>query len=272
MSLVRLAARIAAVNALRGRLFEGVEVLDSQIGAIDVRSDGSLEIGQEKRFVAVYTQGGVASLSGFGVRELHNGGSCEFIFEAGITATMAVRDEETKERAVLEGIPVTDEMFEFYLDLIERRILDVLSDPDNAWADVWRGLCTSVVRIERARVDAAQQVRLAGHQLKLVCEIVDDPVIGLPLEKGGGFERFMEMLERENSPDMVARASYIRSILGDLEASEWVARQREMGLTGAENDALSLRPASTFDDQAVNAEEVTIAMDGLSETVVGSQD
>lgn len=57
MSLIRIAARMAAVRALRGRTLVGDNVLDSQIGALDVGADGELRTEEDKPFISVYTHG-----------------------------------------------------------------------------------------------------------------------------------------------------------------------------------------------------------------------
>ncbi len=254
------------MHALEGCLFEGTEVLDSEIGAIGLGPDGSLVADSESRFVAVYTNDGQALIGEYEPRALHTGGTCEITFEMGITAAMLVRDPETEKQQVMAGVPGTDAAFEFYLDMVGRQIMDALSDPANEWADVWRALCPVVVKIERVRTDDAQMVRLAGHQIKLTCQIVDDPVRGIDLEEGGAFWRFLLALDAVGSAETVAQANLIRGALGAAPVARSVARDRTLGLTEAE--AAALGGNDVFDDAGapVETETLVVEVDGLGTT------
>lgn len=121
MSLNRIAARIAAVQALRGKTLVGDNVLDSDIGALDVQADQSLRTDQEKPFISVYCDASV-NKDGGGLRGLVANGQTDFLFEAGIAATMTVTDPDTDESHVVPGIPATDAAFEFHLDMVLRQI------------------------------------------------------------------------------------------------------------------------------------------------------
>ncbi|WP_338606862.1 hypothetical protein V6617_10125 [Pelagibacterium nitratireducens] len=263
MSLVRLAARISAVHALKGRLFEGTEVLDSEIGAIGLGPDGSLVAESESRFVAVYTNDGQALIREYEPRALHTGGTCEITFEMGITAAMLVRDPETERQQVMAGVPGTDAAFEFYLDMVGRQIMDALSDPANDWADIWRALCPVVVKIDRVRTDDAQQVRLAGHQIKMTCQIVDDPVRGTELEDGGAFSRFLLALDALGSSEADAQASLIRSALGTGAGLQSVKRSRTLGLADAESVALSGIEQLDEGGDPVESGTLVVEVDGI---------
>src|SRR5690606_36217188 len=100
-----------------------------------------------------------------------------------ISAAMTDTDPDTGVSTVIGiGIPATDPALEFYLDCVGRQIAVALSDPDNAWAEIWRGLSSSVLKIERKRTsDAASGTRIAAHQLVITLDLLPDPVFGAPI-------------------------------------------------------------------------------------------
>lgn len=268
MSLSVLAARIAVVEALKGRTLAGDNVLDSEIAALDADSDGNLRVGQEKRFVAVYTQGGKISGNSNEPRPFFEGGTCEILFEAGVTAAMGARDPDTGVAFVFEGIPVTDAAFEFYLNVLGRQIFDCLNDPDNAWADIWRALCPTVMSIEGARAAGMEQTRLAGHQIKLTCEVIDQPIAGHALDPEGGFSRFMLALEAHADAERRAMAVELRALIAGGLVDGWTQTADRMGLSPREADSLGITPLATADESVGTTADVTIDVEGLGQTVV----
>ncbi|MBN9052491.1 MAG: hypothetical protein J0H80_01660 [Rhizobiales bacterium] len=89
--LGRIAWRIATIEALKGRTLVGDNILDSQIGALDVAGDGTIRTEMERPFVAVYTDGAVVN-ERLSSRELHRCGETDLTIESGITAAMTVTD------------------------------------------------------------------------------------------------------------------------------------------------------------------------------------
>lgn len=242
MSLIRIAARIAAVEALRGKTLVGDNVLDSQIGAIDVNSDGSIGVGEEARFITVYTDAGVAGGFELNSRALAPNGSTEIIFEAGITATMSALNDQG-EREVLVGVPDTDDAFEFYLDLVMRQISDVLTDPNNAWSEILRALVSRIEKKEITRVSSGQGgVRLAAQQLKLTAELWPDPIIG-ELKPTHPLARFFAMAETL-SGEVAAKIGLMKSCLTGNEL-DWQQAMRRYGMTRGEADALIITPSES---------------------------
>lgn len=263
MSLVKLAMRMAAVEALKGKTLVGDVVLDSEIGVIDLKPDGTLESEQEKRFIAVYTQEGKLELDAHMPRALHEGGTCELIFEIGITASMTTRDPETGDQEVIEGIPATDAAFEFYLDVVDRQILDALTTGSSAWSEIWRGLVPRVISVHRQRTDSAGQVRLAGHQLKLNCEIAADPTPGHAYDPDGPFGQFMSALTTSPIVGHQVRAALMTNVLEATPGASWQAVMHQLGLTRAEAEALGHAPlASDEPDAEVDAAILEVAGSG----------
>lgn len=204
MSLHRIAARIAAVQALKGRTLVEDNVMDSQAGALDVQADGSLRTDQEKPFISVYCD---ASVNKDGpasdqLRALVPNGLTEFLFEAGITATTTLTNPDTDAPYVAEGMLATDDDFEFYLDIVLRQVSDCLTDPTNEWAEVFRKFCRSFISIERARASGDDKgVRLAAHQLKLTVDLWPDPVRGMPLADAHPLAMFFALSETVTVPN-----------------------------------------------------------------------
>lgn len=278
MSLHRIAARIAAVQALKGRTLVGDNVLDSEIGAIDISADGAVALEEDKPFIAVYCDGssfkdGPASVM---PRALTMNGYTDFLFEAGITAAMTETDPETDESTLIGvGIPATDAALEFKLDIIMRQIVDCLTDPANEWAAVFRDLCERFVALERNRTSGNEGTRLAAHQMKLTVELKNDPARGTDIKPTHALMRFFDLAstivvpnpnrtkpnpdyphnsdypriddpeapEFVTHPDMQKQINLMRAQLTGDE-HEWQLALRRYGMTHGEADALLVTPAT----------------------------
>ncbi|WP_035830471.1 hypothetical protein [Kaistia adipata] len=238
--LARIALRIATIEALKGRTLVGGNVLDSQIGAIDIAADDSLRTDQESPFVAVYVDGSKIE-DRIDLRSLHKSGLTELTIEAGITAAMTETDAETGASTVIGiGIPATDPALEFFLDCVGREISAALSDPDNAWAEIWRGLSSSVLKIERKRTsDAASGTRIAAHQLVITLDLLPDPVFAAPIAPTSVWAAFLARMEETGHPYL----EKLRELLGDPAGrSDADAARRRFGLTLDEARALAILP------------------------------
>lgn len=233
--LGRIAWRICAIEAIKGRTFVDDNVLDSQIAALDVASDGTLRTDQEKTFIAVYTDGAIVK-EGLAVRELHRCGETDLTIESGVTAAMTVTDEGTGESQIIPGLPATDRDFEFYLDCVGRQIVNALSDPHNEWAEIWRGLVATLRKIERKRTaDATSGTRIAAHQLVITGELLPDPVFGEPLK--GVWVKLFSLMEAKQHPYTLL----MKNLVG-ADGSERSVVQRRFGLTIEEMHAQLLTP------------------------------
>lgn len=245
MSLVRIALRVCAVQALKGRTLVGDNVLDSEIGALETGADGTLKTAKEKRFISVYADDG-KQLSGLDLRTLVPSGQVDLVFEAGVATPHLIGDPETDETEIVAGLPGTDANFEFYLDLMFRQIADVLADPDNEWAAIFKSLIIRFDKSQRSRISGdTNGVRLAAHQLKVTVDAVADPVAGQPLNPASPMAAFFAKCESDlisREPDMVKKIALMRAqISGDDEEMEAVIRR--YGLIYSEADALLLTPS-----------------------------
>ena len=238
--LARIALRVATIEALKGKTLVGDNVLDSQIGAIDIAADDSLRTDQEKPFIAVYVDGSKIE-DRIDLRSLHKSGSTELTIETGITAAMTETDQETGASTVIGiGIPATDPALEFYLDCVGRQITTALSDPHDAWSEIWRSLSSSVLKIERKRTsDAASGTRIAAHQLVITLDLLPDPVFGAPVASTSVWATFFASMEAVEHPF----TETLLELLGDpAGVSETAAIRRRFGLTLDEARALIITP------------------------------
>ncbi|NTG26171.1 hypothetical protein G6L08_03350 [Agrobacterium rhizogenes] len=246
MSLACIAIRIAAVQALVGQTMVGDNVLDSEIGTLDVGADGKLRTHKEKPFISVYV-GGSKVTDGLETRALNKNGSVDITFEAGIASPHVVTDPETDESVIYGGLPATDANFEFQLDMTIRQIGDALNDPQNQWAELLRSFSLRLLSVERDRVSTdANGTRLAAHRLKLTTEVVADPIRGAVLGEGSPFGRFFAKCDADlipNAPHMAKNIELMRTqISGD--ADELQAAIRRYGMVYGEADAMLMTPAS----------------------------
>ena len=243
MSFVCFAVRISAVEATKGNTVVGSNVLDSEIGVLDIAADGSLRTDKDKPFISVYTDGSKL-LEGLELRSLLSPGQLDIVFEAGVTTAHAVTDAETDESVIL-GMPATDATFEFHLDLALRQTGDALNDPDNEWAEIFRSLCRSFQSVSRSRISGdTNGMRLAAHQLKITANMVAEPVRGESLKPGSPFARFLAKCESDlvpNDPSMEEKIALIRAQLSG-NASELQTAMRRYGLIHDEADAMLITP------------------------------
>lgn len=197
MSLIRIAIRVSAQQALLGRTLAGKYVHDSEMTAIEVNADGTLNIDPDARnpFILVFTDASTAT--DVELRNLRRTGALECVFETGISEAMTEGDALTDEKVVVGlGTPSTDAGFEATLDILEAQIVAALTDPDNDWAECWRKLISSVAKIERSRIARADDgVRRAARQVRLTVEAKPDPIYGEPLAETHPLRHFFRQAE-----------------------------------------------------------------------------
>ncbi len=230
--LARIALRIAAIEALKGRTWVGDNVLDSEISALDADADGNLTTDQRRPFVMVYTTDGVDGRGGD--RALHRSGLTKFVIEIAVAATMTVRNE-AGDKEVVAGIPGTDATFEFYLDAVGRQVANALTDPNDAWAEIWRSLSGTIAKVERKRTADATGTRIAAHQIVTSLDLLPDPVFGEPVAPSSVWARLLAKMEAENHPYLAA----LRELIGDADGGLMhEAQRRRFGMTLDEARAL----------------------------------
>lgn len=237
MSLPRLAVRIAAVAALRGRTWAGDRVRDSAVPPID-------KLAQDERlpFIAIYTDDSeFAAEEGRGL--MSSNGKFALVFEIGITAQMqfVVENNEVVEAP---GKPPTDAQMELMLDLIERQIKTTLSEPSHAWSEMWRRLVANVVQVKSQRgANAEDGVRFAGRQLILDIKPFAEPPCGR--EPSGLYADFITLLRADSDQGLATTVADMveRSIVGDVVHTDWQSAMAQLALTRREADAMQVTPA-----------------------------
>lgn len=239
MSLVRIAVRIAVVQALRGSTLVGDNVLDSRIGVIEVGSAGALT-NQTKPFIAVYTGAGESEVTD--LRALNDNGLTWLVFELGATATMAAVDPVTDQSEIVPGIPATDDALELMLDLAVREIGDTLTDPGNVWAEIYRGLASRVTKLEVEPLRSEAGQRLAARQVRIALELAPDPVLGERSADDSILGPFLRELDKLPGTIAASQAAMIRAAAGAGGAPDWEVEQRRTGMTADELRALGLGP------------------------------
>lgn len=277
--LARIALRMATIAALKGKTLVDGNVLDSEITALDADADGNLTTDQQKPFITVYTNGGTDEASRLAdARGLHRSGRTELVIEMAVAATMIYRND-AGDKEVAAGIPATDDAFEFLLDVLGRQVANALSDPRDPWAEIWRGLSSSVVKIERKRTSDATGTRIAAHQTVITLDLLPDPVFGEPVAETSIWARFFDKLAEPTvanpghdpddpdsglalivDPAIAAKAVMLQSLIGDTSgALMHEAQRRRFGLTLDEARALmdiAVEPAEATepDIQSVTVE------------------
>ncbi|WP_107678053.1 hypothetical protein [Agrobacterium sp. LAD9] len=242
MSLVRIALRICALQAVKGRTLVGDNVLDSEIGALETSTAGELKTPQEKQFVSVYTDDS-KQVSGLEVRSLTASGEIDLVFEAGVATPHVISDPETDEKVIMAGLPAADANFEFYLDMTLRQIADALVDPDNEWAAIFGRLILRIEKCQRARISGdTNGVRLAAHQMKITVAAIAEPVAGRPLKSDSPMAEFFAKCESDlvqREPDMAKKIALMKAQIAGND-DELAAAMRRYGMTYSEADAMLL--------------------------------
>lgn len=247
MSLNRIAARLAAVYALRGKTLVGDNVLDSQIGALDVTADGELRTDEEKPFISVYAD--AAKSEENMLRSWTDNGATDFLFEMGVTAAHTEMDEETGATTLIGvGIPATDAAFEFLLDVVARQIGDTLSDPENEWAEIFRKFHMGNGLIERARTSGdGSGIRLAAQQIKLTVTLMPDPVRGKELKPESPMALFFAKAATVSDPVLNAQVALMQAQIAGT-STDWQTELRRYGITRTEGENMLIVPPDGVED------------------------
>ena len=235
--ITRLALRIAAVEALKGRTNVLNNVLDSHIGAVEVGPDGAIKTDQDGPFISVYFEGSkVEDMRP--IRGFHHHGNLDIVFEVGITAAMTETDPETDVTTLIGyGIPATDAALEFHLDVTGRQIVNALSDPKNEWAEIFRSLMHGIVKIERRRAaDAETGGRMAAHQHTFTVQALPDPPFGEAIAPASAWAKLLTKMQAVNHPYLPEILGLLTPV-GPILAHE--ANRRRFGLTLDEARALA---------------------------------
>ena len=227
MSLIRLATRIILVNALMGRTDAGDNVHDSLIGIVEIGEKDGEEV-PPKPFIAVYTDASQAENIDAG--NVHAIGNLEIIFEWGVTAVMEEIDPVTGASiGNVVDFPMTDSGMEASLDLIGAQIVRVLADPTNKWSELFRsyvGHKGSIIRARTSSDDGGE--RRAAHQMRLSCEMMDEPTLHDEGEQV--LDGFFALVREEGTPGQKDLVDLMEAQLA-ADQNEYLAVRERLGLT-----------------------------------------
>jgi hypothetical protein len=259
MSLSRLALRIATVKALRGKTFAGNMVRDSEIAPIDETIEG-----ETAPFVVVYTDESDTDPD-VANEETSLFGRCTYV---DLTIETAVTTRMKPGPGSDWAIPPTDAGLEFTIDVIERQIRNALSDPDNAWAEMWRRLVREIKSQKSARGSSARKgVRFAGRQIVLTVDLAPEP---RPGENVSGLWRQFVDLMQSDSELSTQRDLFIALATG--EAVDWTEFDKIRAAYGLANEtgaALKLGPLpSIAPDSPPFVDPVKTTIDDTAETPI----
>jgi len=271
MSLIRIAIRIAAVQALKGNTLVGANVIDSAISTFQTSNGVVTGIEGEGPFVAVYTDS--ASTGDVDLKSLVSNGLTDIIFETGMTMAMTETEEESGESHIIGlEIPATDAALEMSMDVVMRQIGDVLTDLNNEWAQIYSGLVLSYSKITRSRVGNADDgTKLAGQQLKIEAQLIDDPSLGDAIDPDSAFGAFLAKAEASADDDLIATATKLREYVHVTDEG-WTNVQRHFGMTAAELLALGLGPIVGDEDRSTPPlTTATAEIEGASPVTVSNE-
>ena len=257
MSVVRIAARMAIIEALRDQTLFGANVHDSLIGGIEADADGNLNIGDgEKRpVITVYTD---AAKQPGALRSLIENSDTEIVIEWGVSAGMHETDPETGVNYVVAGMPSTDAAFEFSLDMVGHQIGRALSNPDSVYAQIWMNIASggfSKVELLRSSNDR-DGARVAAHQLRITASLMNDPIAGEEMPEP--LPELIALLKASEKSDIVAAANMIEAVTTG-ENEPWESVQRRFGMSNKEAHEVGIRPEVFNEDSSTPTFEEGVA-------------
>lgn len=243
MSLMRIALRVSAVEALRNKTFAETNVLDSEIGAIDIATDGNIDSNRTSPFISVYT----AEASGVDKNGINFLGpmKMDLVFDAAVSAQMFERGDDGE--MVLGTMPVTpnsDAAYEISLDVLQYQISAALGDVENPWAEIVRKILSgNIEAIEVTVGRSSKNQRLAARQIRVTATLCAEPVNLGCLSDQHPFNLFLAQLDAGDACDEARDEDFknLATALRDvLSAShmDWKLNQFRYGMGKDELDSL----------------------------------
>lgn len=238
MSLIRTALRMSVVEALRDKTFAGHNVLDSEIGAISIAADGTVDSTRSEPFISVYT----AEASGPSLFERMK---TDLVIDMAISSQTITRDDDGN---IIDGdLPITpdsDRAYEVSIDVLHHQIMAALHDPENEWAEIARKILSNNIEgIDISVGRSSTKSRLAARQIRIVVNLLAEPV-NQNLAATHPFAMFLAKLEEgDDDPnrdaDFKDLATALRTILSGTH-SGWKLDQFRYGMTTTEIEQLGL--------------------------------
>lgn len=226
--LSRLALRMLAVLALRGKTWAGDEVYDSTLAPIE-----QIEPGEKRPFIVVYVDDATYDPQASDI--MTAACTASLVLELGITARMQDEDGET-----LWGVPLTDAGMESSLDIIERQAMLTLSQDPAPWPELYRRFVARTKKRTATRGASAEKgIRFAGRQIILDVDLFKDPAYGGP--PGPLWNDLIAAFDQD--PDLASTAEIFRAAIAeDAGLHDWQRVRGYLGLTLNQARALQIAP------------------------------
>lgn len=263
MSIVRAAARIALVQAIKGNTFVQSNVFDSLISGISFSADGGVSTEQTAPFIGVYSDASEAMLSATS-GSLHANGQTTFVLEFGIAGPMFTPASEDSGEETIEAIGVrdTDHEMELALDMIARQMIDTILDPKNAWSGIFRDLFLGFDKLERSRVGNDEHgVRLAGQQMRITGVLAEDPVKGETIDADSALGRLFSLIAESSDADLISASDKLQALI-DGAVPDWEFLLRASGMTPTLGEALGPAPYVNGDPDQIMEEAEILTPEG----------
>lgn len=246
MSLVALAMRMSAVEALKGVTLSGQRIYDSALLPVDKVVD---ERGPEP-FTSVSTEDDVGKPSG---RDLNNGDRLiDLVIESMIAKIMPLPGEDGEAIVIAE----TDATLELSLAILSRQIDATLwGRGGGVWGDVFRSLCKSVEEVASRRgMPTENGQRFAARQVSYRVRAFAEPAFGVEPAAGTPMAKFLAALTGE--PKLSGVASIVRqAIVGN--PTDWPAHYTAIavacGLTESEAVKIGIAPVGGLPSEPVTS-------------------
>lgn len=259
MSLTRLAMRLAAARALKGRTLAGPRVFDSAVDPID-----QTIAEQRQPLIVLTTDEHEVEVTG---RDLGSGThQCDLVIEVAIAARVEVPASDGQGGQITIAIPHTDEGMELTLDLMEHQAVTALTRDNNAWSQVWMKLVPRIQRrLSRRGASAENGVRFAARQLVLTCDLIDTPPIGTQIDAGMAWGAVLAAMESDAA--LAPIAAMLRAEIAGASVSEWEQAAQMLGIPLEVMDQLGVMPTLDLAGDPVMFGDISLAEEGRTMTI-----
>lgn len=261
MSVVRQLLQVAAVQAMRGRTLAQAAIFDSRIGPLPDILEGT-----ERPILVVSIEES---------EQPEDGGNDAGFFGRNIRFTMLVQAAVASaisvdidgEETITVGIGETDAGYEATLNVLERQWRMALSDPGEAWAELFRDLVLNVGVIRDARgINPKSGHRHASRFTEVVLTTVPEPAPGEETPEAVG--RGIAMLEAH--ADYAQLGALLRSLLtAGTDATDWQKLRHQLFASDQTLLAVGIAPLVSEDDTLTKA---IVDRVGLSDVTVSDDD
>lgn len=224
--LTRLAAQLCAVQALKGATIVQNNVRDSSVGVIAIDADGDIRTTEQKPFINVFSEDTASSGD---TAALVGPSQSTQVFQFGITSAMPLItadgnylvDAETGEIVFAERDKPSDAQINILLEVVERQIRVALTDPNNAWAELWGSFYSNTLEVKSMRGQSAREsVRFGARQLSVTGTLIAEPPYGMPVKDKSIWKNFLDQLtgsEIEHVRDDIERLIGSGDLQSDLD-------------------------------------------------------